>query len=260
MRKTSIVLLVPALAAFLSSCGRNETARNNEQPGTEQQQPAPEQNRQGAAPEQSRERRQTAANGERTREATPRERRQPAAAEERAAERPARNENVQIPSGAVLRVRLDQTLDTDENQPGDKFDATLIEPVVVDGRTVIPKGTRFQGSITTAETSGRLSGKGVLTVKLDSFELNGKRYDITSTAASRITGGHTKRDIGIIGGSAAAGAAIGAITGGGKGAAIGAGAGAAAGTGAAAATGKQDVRLPAETVMVFTLQRPVDLG
>jgi hypothetical protein len=43
------------------------------------------------------------------------------------------------------------------------------------------------------------------------------------------------------------------------GALIGAGAGAAAGTGAAAATGKQDVKLPAETVMVFTLQRPLEL-
>jgi outer membrane lipoprotein SlyB len=74
---------------------------------------------------------------------------------------------------------------------------------------------------------------------------------------SRITGNHKKRDIGIIGGGAGVGAAIGAIAGGGKGAAIGAAAGAAAGTAGAAATGKMDVRIPAETVMVFTLQSPV---
>lgn len=58
----------------------------------------------------------------------------------------------------------------------------------------------------------------------------------------------------IPGGTATAGAVIGAIAGGGKGVAIGAGAGAAAGTAGAAATGKQDVSLPAETVLTFTIR------
>ena len=53
------------------------------------------------------------------------------------------------------------------------------------------------------------------------------------------------------------GAVLGAIAGGAKGALLGAGAGAAAGTAGAAASGRRHVRLPAETLLVFSLERPV---
>jgi hypothetical protein len=260
MKRTSI-LLAPALAIFLAGCGRTDEARR-EAPGAGETaaQPAPEQGGERAqappAAEQPARQTERAARPEPERE-RPVTRSTGAETRSRAAEQ--RRSEVDVPAGAVLRVRLDQALDTETNKGGDKFTATLAEPVVVDGRTVIPKGTRFNGTVTTSESSGRLSGKGVLTVKLDSFRLNGREYDIASTAATRITEGHKKRDIGIIGGGAAAGAAIGAIAGGKKGALIGAGAGAAAGTGAAAATGKQDVELPAETGMVFTLQKPLEI-
>lgn len=293
--RTGSFLLAPALALVLTGCARDDTARNE---GAERSQQAQSTEEAGEAARTDARPAEQARNAERQpAEAAPgagteaRESRTEArsqsretgrrearteATQPRASERAsrtlapyggrsprtdeARAERVsEIPAGAVLRVRLDRELDTEKNETGDKFTATLEEPVVVEGRVAIPKGTRFEGSITTAESSGRLSGKGVLTVKLDSFELNGKKHDITSTTATRVTDGHGKRDIGIIGGSAAAGAAIGAVTGGGKGAAIGAGAGAAAGTGVAAATGKQDVKIPAETVMVFTLQNAVEL-
>jgi hypothetical protein len=62
----------------------------------------------------------------------------------------------------------------------------------------------------------------------------------------------------VIGGTAALGAIIGAIAGGGKGAAIGAGAGAGVGTAAQVMTKGQRVRIPSETRLTFTLQRPVN--
>lgn len=282
MRRASF-LLAPVLGLMLTGCARDNTARSGNT-GTQQSQQAqssePAGPRAGTAPQSAQQPQRnepvspaptaptTAGRQQTGAEARARNESRDTARQSRTLEpygrAPRTDEAVaergmNIPAGAVLRVRLDQALDTDKNQTGDKFTATLVDPVVVDGRVAIPKGTRFDGSITTAESSGRLSGKAVLTVKLDSFELNGRKHNITSTTATRVTDGHGKRDIGIIGGTAAAGAAIGAIAGGGKGAAIGAGAGAAAGTGAAAATGKQEVKVPAETVMVFTLQKAVDL-
>ncbi|HWR54559.1 MAG TPA: hypothetical protein VN428_25850 [Bryobacteraceae bacterium] len=276
MRTASSLLLAPALALLLTGCGRDDAARTGnartdraQQAQTAEPAGSPEATAPGTTAArqelESQARRDEAIAKSESRKTT---RQSPklapytgrmGAAPPRTDEATRQERDVDVPAGAVLRVRVDQALDTEKNDTGDKFTATLEEPVVVDGRVAIPKGTRFEGSITTAESSGRLSGKGVLTVKLDSFELNGKKHNITSTTATRVTDGHTKRDIGIIGGSAAAGAAIGAVTGGGKGAAIGAGAGAAAGTGVAAATGKQDVEVPAETVMVFTLQEAVDI-
>ncbi len=251
----SVTIVSLALALFLVACGRNRPDQSAENEG--QSQPAAQQNQPPAEPE--------------TRAARPaNQERQERAENRRLAPQPRTDEplpknvapraaavHTEIPAGAELEIRTDEPLDTERNKPGDNFTATLVRPLVVDGRTVIPQGTRFTGEITTAEASGRLSGQATMTLRLDSFEMNGRTYKIDSTTVSRISGSHAKRDIGIIGGAAGLGAAVGAIAGGGKGAAIGAGAGAAAGTAGAAATGKQQVRIPAETVMVFTLQQPV---
>ena len=63
----------------------------------------------------------------------------------------------------------------------------------------------------------------------------------------------------VIGGTAALGALIGGIAGGGKGAAIGAGSGAVVGTGAEVLTSGQKVKIPSETRLTFRLQNPVQL-
>jgi hypothetical protein len=161
------------------------------------------------------------------------------------------------PAGAVLRVRLDQTLDTRRNRPGDRFTATLVHPVTVDRRVLIPSGTRFTGVVAVSRSSGRLRGRGRLGVRLVAFRLRGTTYRIASTYAARVSKAHKRRNIEIIGGGGGVGSVIGAIAGGGVGAAIGAGAGAAAGTVTAAVTGRRNVHLPAESLMVFRLETPV---
>ncbi len=166
---------------------------------------------------------------------------------------------VQAPAGTVVRVRLDQTLDTARNRSGDRFEATLSAPVSVNGGVVIPAGTKFIGHVTTAQQSGRLKGRAYLGVKLDSFVLRGATYRIATGVYTRASAAHKKRNLGIIGGAAGVGALVGAIAGGGKGAAIGAGAGAGAGTAGAAATGKMNVRIPAETAITFRLKAPVQV-
>jgi hypothetical protein len=165
--------------------------------------------------------------------------------------------DVTVPAGTTLRVRLDQALDTKRSRAGEGFTATLAEPVVVGNETVIPKGAEFRGHVTTSGASGRLKGRAVLGVTLDSFDLKGKSYKIDTSADSRASAGHKKRNGLLIGGGAGLGAALGAVAGGAPGALIGAGAGAAAGTAGAAATGKKNVGFPAETLLTFSLRAPV---
>lgn len=162
-----------------------------------------------------------------------------------------------IPAGATLSVRLDQALDTERNKAGDTFTATLDEPVLLEGKVAVPKGTSFNGHVTSAKPSGRLKGRGYLVVRLDSFELNGDTYRIDTDSHGRSTGSHKKRNALLIGGGTGVGALIGGLAGGGMGAAIGAGAGAGAGTAGAAFSGKKNVAVPAETLLRFTLKAPI---
>ena len=110
-------------------------------------------------------------------------------------------------------------------------------------------GSPVKGKVTYVNRSGRLHKPGALTLRLTS--INGET--VYSSRVSRQGKSHTKSNATKIGGGAGAGALIGAVAGGGKGAAIGAAAGAGAGTGVAAATGKQEVRIPAESVLTFTI-------
>ena len=164
---------------------------------------------------------------------------------------------VTIPEGTAIAITLDQALDSEQNKSGDSFDGSVSEAVVVNGKTVIPKGAQVQGTIVEAKESGRLKGVAVLRLALKQVEVDSKDYDVSTANVSFRGDSHTKRNVGMIGGGAGVGAAIGAIAGGGKGAAIGAGVGAGAGTAAAAATGKKDIKLPAETPLTFKLSQPV---
>jgi hypothetical protein len=72
--------------------------------------------------------------------------------------------------------------------------------------------------------------------------------------------GVNKRTGTFVGGGALFGTLLGAVAGGGKGAAIGALAGGAAGAAGQLATRGKRVRVPAESVLTFQLQRPLTLA
>jgi hypothetical protein len=171
---------------------------------------------------------------------------------------PARAELL-IPAGTTLRVRLDSAVDTRRNHAGDAFTATLNHPVTLHGETAIPSGTRLRGHLTESAASGRLEGRPVLALTLDSFRLQGREYPLRTSSVERVGPRHKKRNEVLIGGGAGLGAIIGAIAGGGKGAAIGGLAGAGAGTAGAAATGKEQLAIPAESALVFTVKAPVKM-
>jgi len=172
---------------------------------------------------------------------------------------PQQQAEITIPSGTAIRVRIDRALNTSRNRAGDRFTATLVEPVTEQGRVVVPQGTVFAGHVTSSQPSGRFKGRAMMGVTLDSFEVNGARYPVVTSSAGRVSARHKKRNLVLIGGGSGLGALIGGIAGGGKGALIGAGAGAGAGTVGEAFTGKKEVTIPAETVLAFRLEEAVEL-
>jgi hypothetical protein len=166
---------------------------------------------------------------------------------------------VVAPAGSVLRVRLDQTLDTERNRPGDRFTGMLDTPLLADGKEVLPKGTIVDGHVLNARQSGRLKGRAVLSLTLDYCELNGSMIPLSANTVVRVSGRHRKRNWALMGGGSGAGALTGGLVAGPVGAAVGAGSGAAAGIVGAAVTGKKQVSMPAETAVGFTLKGPLTL-
>jgi hypothetical protein len=142
---------------------------------------------------------------------------------------------------------------------GETFRASLDEPIVVDGREVVPRGADVLTKLVADQKSGRIEGKTVLTLALSTITVNGRPVDVTSSDVQTSSSSRGARSAKVIGGTAALGAVIGAIAGGGKGAAIGAGSGAAVGTGAEVLTGGQKVKIPSETRLTFRLQNPAQL-
>ncbi|HKW33790.1 MAG TPA: hypothetical protein VJN92_12355 [Candidatus Acidoferrum sp.] len=59
---------------------------------------------------------------------------------------------VTLPKGTKITATVRQTLDTDKNTRGDAFSARLAQPVKVDGKTVLPRGTAITGHITRLRT------------------------------------------------------------------------------------------------------------
>ncbi len=97
---------------------------------------------------------------------------------------------------------------------------------------------------------------------LQSISVEGKEYRVSTTdlqQKGKQGFGVNKRTGEFTGGGAALGAIIGAIAGGGKGAAIGAGAGAGAGAVTQIATKGGAIKVPAETVLTFELDKAVQI-
>jgi hypothetical protein len=176
-----------------------------------------------------------------------------------AATLPKRAEDVTLPGSTAIHVTLDQALASDQSKPGDHFEVTVSEPVVVEGKTVIPQGASAEGLVVDARPSGRLMGRARLQLELETISVNGQNYGVRTISHWKAGGDHKKRNWAWIGGGAGGGALIGALAGGGKGALIGGPVGAATGTTVALLTGKKDIHLRPETPLTFKLAEPLTI-
>jgi hypothetical protein len=164
-----------------------------------------------------------------------------------------------IPNDTRITVRMIDTVDSEKARLGETFRASLDEPIVVGGREVIPRGADVLTKLVTDQKSGKIEGRTILTLAIQTITVDGRPVDVTTSDVQTESSARGKKSAGVIGGGAALGAIIGGIVGGGKGAAIGAGSGAAVGAGTEVLTGGQKVKIPSETRLTFRLQNPVQL-
>jgi hypothetical protein len=170
-----------------------------------------------------------------------------------------RQELVMVPAGTRIPVRLKQGVSTERNNSGDTFAATLDGPLTVNGKTLAPAGATVEGILTDIVDSGRIEGRASLTMILRRITIGDKDYTLSTEPLTLVAGSTVKKDAKIIGGTAAAGAVIGAIAGGGKGAAIGAAVGGGSGTGYVLSAKGNPVAYGPETRFTFVLTEAMDL-
>jgi hypothetical protein len=164
---------------------------------------------------------------------------------------------IQIPSGTPITVRMIESVDSKVAHLGQTFRASVDDPVLVNGQTVIPRGADAMAKLVEDQQSGKFEGKTILTLALTDITINGQMVDTTTGNVSQASSSRGARTAKVVGGATALGAIIGALAGGGRGAAIGAASGAAVGGGAQVLTKGQTVKIPSETRLTFTLQQPI---
>jgi hypothetical protein len=164
--------------------------------------------------------------------------------------------SITVPAGTDLLVRMIDSIDSDKNNVGDRFRASLEQDFVVDGVVIATKGTDVYGRLSEAKEAGHFQGKSQLKLELTDILIRNRLQPIMTgdyevSGSSR--GADTAKKVGI---GAVAGTVIGAIAGGGKGAAIGAGVGAGAGGAVQVITKGEQVHVPSETLLNFRIEQP----
>jgi hypothetical protein len=176
----------------------------------------------------------------------------------KAPEPPPPPNRVTIAAGTQFPIRLVQAISAERLQGGESFQATLDQPLVVDGFVLAERGSRVTGRVVTADPGGRVKGVSSMSLELTNFRTaDGQTISIATGVVERLGEKSTKSDATKVAVGAGIGAALGAIFGGGKGAAVGAASGGAAGTGVVLATRGKPVVLPAESRLTFRLKAPV---
>jgi hypothetical protein len=163
-----------------------------------------------------------------------------------------------IPAGTQISVRLANTVSSESSRVEDPVSATLTSPVVIDGARVLPAGSVLRGDVVSVQHAGRVKGRASLGLRFNTLTARGEAYPIVARV-SRVAPATKASDAKKIGIPAAAGAAIGAIVGGGKGALVGTAVGGGAGTAVVLSTPGKPVTLARGRVLTLSLARSVDV-
>jgi hypothetical protein len=167
-----------------------------------------------------------------------------------------------LPSGTELTVRTSEDIDSSTAVVNQTFSAIVEHDIVGESDTVIIPAGAHAVLVVRQVSSGGMTGSPDIVLDMQSMTVSGRRYIVSSTDLKEDSGtgiGKNKRTAETVGAGAALGTIIGAIAGGTKGAAIGVLVGAAGGAGVEVLNKGKDVRVPAETLLSFRLDKPVNL-
>jgi hypothetical protein len=177
----------------------------------------------------------------------------------------------EVPDGTLVKVKLREEISSLTTRPGTKFTATVSEPVMRDGRVVVPVGSMLEGRVTGVRGGRRVGGSAAIHLEPQTVTLpDGSRYVLHARAIDTSSWGNTKVDsegtilrkdkvkgtVEAMGLATGGGAAAGAMIGGVPGALIGAGVGAGISTVVWLKEDRQAV-LPKDLGVVFSLTLPM---
>lgn len=179
----------------------------------------------------------------------------------------------EISDGTLVKARLREDLSTLTTLPGTKFSAEVSEPVMQDGKVIVPVGSLLEGRVTWVRGGKRIGGAAAIHLEprtitlpdgtqyvlrarvIDTDSWDATKVDDEGTILRKDNAGKTVAAMGLATGG---GIAAGAMIGGAPGALIGAGVGAGAST---VVWLKQDrqAELPKDLGIVFSLTEPMDI-
>lgn len=167
-------------------------------------------------------------------------------------------EVVEVPSEAVLGIRIDTPISTETSKVEDRVVGRLTRDVSVEGRVVIRAGAEVHGTVTLVERGGRVRERARLGVRFTSLVVDGRaRIPIDTEPIFREGDAKAGQTTARVGASAVIGGIIGGVLGGKRGAAIGSAAGAAGGTAVVMADDRSEATLAAGTNLTVRLSSPV---
>jgi hypothetical protein len=165
---------------------------------------------------------------------------------------------VTVPAKTMLNVRLTEGIDVDSTKAGATFRSLVDDPVMLDGKVVIPRGAVVIVQAASVAQSGAMKGSDKISLKANTITFGGETYEIVTAYVETKGAGEGTRSARKIGGGVGLGAIVGGIAGGGEGAAIGAAIGGATGA-VVASQGQEHLKLPAETRLQFQLSAAVTI-
>jgi hypothetical protein len=169
------------------------------------------------------------------------------------------NPGVTVPAGTAIKITTDAKISSETANPGDTWTGVVKEPVIIGSMAPIPAGSTVTGVVSGTHPAQK-GTRAFLVLAVTSINVGGHTYPVSAGTDSIIAGSTRARNLGAIGGSAAAGALIGrAVGGSGKGALIGGLIGAAAGTGAVAASKGYQVEVKPGTELTFDVNESVTM-
>ncbi len=165
----------------------------------------------------------------------------------------------ELPAGTSVVVRLIDAIDSQRDQVGQVFRASLDQPLAINTAVVASRGSDAVVELVDADPHGSFVGRSELTVTLKSVTIRNHIYPVEARTVAKSGPSQGRRTATMMGAGSGIGAIAGAIAGGGRGAAIGAGSGAAGGALANMILRGPQVRIPSETRLQFDLTAPVSV-